>query len=623
MIVEFTEQDREQIKSLHSEYDQKIKEVEALIDKLAPATDFDENQEREILNSLPDMPDPVKYSDDGTPIYSKEAIDAYNEEQKKVNAELDQLFETWLDSGAPGFREARKERSRLISAQSDAVNALLKQIERREFSKLNGDRAKIIQSAKEQVKLLIDKRIKNYDTIIETHQNEDGEEISSFSARDLRVDGKKIYLDSQIVIEDSKRSLLALHYEALSHDQEAIREIDEIVLTVVSESPKVSSDKGILGETITFKKKRKSRSKKEIPTFSEQVDTNFFMFSTTPMKDVIFNVFSNDGDMKETALKMNSVSKRKTAQVYTGENSKAISVNTANSQTIIELLGSACQKVNSRTSKKILHFIESELYQRTYYKGKMNDDIVTFPLQKMVDKNLYTSIQNARRAFYDASNVLTALRVSATLKSGKKEISVSEGNARIVLFPTMLVENGQCVVRLSRDINWSPLLKDFFLMPDSWWSLPDNASDLEYKIFRAIRLNKEKIKKDGSLSFNISLKTVATWLVLPLDTKNPKRNVKDPIETAVRQISESLDPKNFKIKIKTNLNASLTQYLEGYLEITIGGVYTQNLISLNERQQARIEKNVKRKEEIIKEASIRKLVETIKEEEKKESKNAE
>ena len=252
MIVKLTAQDKKQIERLHSDYAKKIAEAEALIEKLAPAQDFDEEKEREIQSRRPKMPDPVKYADDGTPIYSEESLKPYNAEMKKINEELDQLFEAWLDSGKPGFREARKERSRLISEQGDAINALFKQIERREFSKLGGDRDKIIQSAREQVKLLIDNRFNSYQEKIRTHKDEDGDLISGFSARDLRVDGEKIYLDQATIIDDCKRSLLALHYEALSHDQEAIREIDDIVLTIVTDSPKTSSDKGVLGAMIKF-----------------------------------------------------------------------------------------------------------------------------------------------------------------------------------------------------------------------------------------------------------------------------------------------------------------------------------------------------------------------------------
>lgn len=252
MIVKLTAQDKKQIERLHSDYAKKIAEAEALIEKLAPAQDFDKEKEREIQSRRPKMPDPVKYADDGTPIYSEESLKPYNAEMKKINEELDQLFEAWLDSGAPGFREARKERLRLISEQGDAINALFKQIERREFSKLGGDRDKIIQSAEEQINLMIDNRFNAYQEKIRTHKDEDGDTISGFSARDLRVDGEKIYLDSKEIIEDCKRSLLTLHYEALSHDQEAIRQIDDLILSIVDRSPKTSSDKGVLGAMIEF-----------------------------------------------------------------------------------------------------------------------------------------------------------------------------------------------------------------------------------------------------------------------------------------------------------------------------------------------------------------------------------
>lgn len=252
MIVKFTAQDKKQIERLHSEYAKKIAEVEALIEKLAPTKDYDEEKERVIQSHRLKTPVPVEYADDGTPIYSEESLNQHKAEVKKLNEELNQIFEAWLDSGAPGFKEARRERSRLISEQNDAINALLKQIERREFSKLDGDRDKIIQSAREQVKLLIDNRFNSYQEMIRTHRNADGELIRGLSARDLRVDGENIYLDTATIIQDCKRSLLTLHYEALSHDQEAIREIDDIVLTIVTDSPKTSSDKGVLGAMIKF-----------------------------------------------------------------------------------------------------------------------------------------------------------------------------------------------------------------------------------------------------------------------------------------------------------------------------------------------------------------------------------
>lgn len=616
MIFQVTKEDQKKIQEIEKYYDSKIREVEDLIKELAPEKTLEEFNKEYKIKRLPQRPKPVGKNDDGSPIYDQKELDLWKERSDAITAKLSQSFDAWLASGSQEWRDARKERSRLIAERVDAHRAFAREIEKREFSKLGGDRDRIIQNAKEQVSLMIENRFEKFKSMIETGKRSDGTDLLSFSSRDLRVDGKEVFLDTATIIQECKLSLLSLHYEALAQDQDAIRELDDLVLSIVTDSPRTSSEKGVLGAEYRLKKPRKARSKKELPVFVESIEQDFFMFSTTPPKDLIFSLLSNNGDVVETAREVNAVAKKKRAQVSLGEQSRFIKVETDNAQTVVELMSSACQKFNSKTAKKILHFIESELYLHIYYKGKLNDDVLSFSLQKMVDKKLYTSVQNARRAFYDASNVLTALRLSATTKSGKTQISVNEGNGRVVLFPTMIVEKGQCLIRLNKDINWTPILKDFFFMPDSWWTLPDNASDLEYKIFRMIRLNQHKVDEKGKLVFNISLQTVAEWLDLPLNTKNPKHNVKEPIESAVRQIVESLDPKNFKIAIKTDLNASLSQYLTGYLEITVGGIYTQNLVDLNKKQQSRIESALRRKEKIVNEASVRKLVEQMKEDEK-------
>lgn len=615
MIFKLTPEQQKQLEELEIKYRMTVDQKEAEMSKYqAP----DPALESVTVPPVPERPQkPRRASKEAMDEYLK-AVEEYSEKLKIHNDLVGKAQEDWLNSASPEWRRIREELIVLELRHAEERRILISQFARQHFSRLGGDKKKILDDARDQANTLIVNRYEYYKRIAESGIA-DGHEVVSFVAVDLRVgkSNSEIWLDALTIAESIKESL-KLHYEALKDDPDGVKQLDDIVLSAVRSSPYVSSHQGERGRYLEFgekkkKKDRKPRSKKEITTFSEDVDQKFFMFSTTQTKDVLFNLLSNDGDVKETAQMINAVGKKKEAMIFTGENSRAIQVKTKNAQTIIEVLGSACMKISSREAKKVLHFIESELYQRTYYKGRMNDELVTFPLQKMVDLKLYTSLQNARRAFYNASNVLTALRVSATVKSGSKEISINdEGNARIVLFPTMLVENGQCVVRLNRDINWSPFLKDFFLMPDSWWSLPDNASDLEYKIFRAIRLNKDHIDENGKITVRIALSTVASWLSLPTTTKNPKRDVKEPIETAVKQIAESLDPSSFKIRIKTEMNSSLSQYLAGSLEITVSGAYTQNLIGLSEKQQERIERAVRRKEEIVKEASIRRLAEGMK-----------
>lgn len=607
MIINLTKEDKRQIKAVESLYDSQIQEIQTQIDKLLPPHEFDKilKDDDVSLENLDVFEDSISFYQNK---YANEDVNIlkcvlYLSSKTEKSDKVDALTTSFI------------KQTQIIDDKEKAVKELLKAFEKREFEKICENSEKIISSAGEQINLLLDNCVDRFTRLIKTGRNKSGDPISAFYSSDLRVSDNGIWIDATAFFQHCKNNLLSLHYNELrkSNDLIDIQKIDDVILNTIANDSRISSDKGVLGEVFFIKKKKKSRSKKIIPTFSEEDLQKFFIFSTTTAKNTIYDILLSDGDVKKTAETINSVSKKNSAQIYIGESNRAIQVETANALTVIEILGND-QRIKSRTAKKILHFIESEIYQHTYYNGQMNDDVVTFPLKKMVDKGLYTSVNNARRAYYNASDILTALRVSVTLKSrkGNKDVSLQDGNGRVVLFPSMIVSNGQCFVRLNEDINWAPLLKDFFLMPDSWWSLPDNASDLEYKIFRSARMKSNKLKKDGTLTFNMSLKSVAAWLNLPLKTKNPKRNVKQPIEVAVNQINESLDPNSFKIKIQTDLKSSIEEYLNGYLEITMGGIYVDNLIDINKKQQALIEKNIKKKEEIVKEASIRKLTETMK-----------
>lgn len=613
MIVNLTKQDRERLHQILDEYDRKIAALEESVADGAPKTAAP--ADHDLQAQRPAMPEPIGTDSDGFPIFDDEAVKAWQEADKKITEEIDRRFDEWLSSGSKEWQAARLEKSKLFVAKLQARDTFFTEIAWREFQKLGGDREKILLNAKEQVALYVDNRYEHYQNMIRTRKNEVGDDIESFSGADLRVDGTKIYLDAATVIRDCKESLLKIHYAALENDAEAIETVDNMILSIVSTSPKISTDKGSLCGSYIFKKKRKPRSRKHLPIFNET--DNFSLFATTPLKDTIYTVLDRNGDVESAAKTIHAVSKDH-AEVgkYVGDNMKAIKVETDHSSTIVELLGSAIENVNSQSTKKILHFIESKIYESIYYKGHMNDYVVTFSLRDMVNKKLYSTENNARRAFKDASSVLTAIRVSASLRTGKqKSVSVTESaNIRAVLFPTVAIEKGLCAVRLNPDINWTPYLKDFVPVPDSWYALPDNAADLEYKIFRALRQNKSSIDKTGRITVNLKLSTVAEWLNLPLEPKDhPKKLVKTPIENAVKQIADSLDKESFKIEIVTDLGAPIKEYLAGYLRITASGSYTENLSDLAAKQQKRIETAISKKDEIVKEASIRRLAEDMKE----------
>lgn len=214
MIVYFTKQDKKELERIEKEYDRKIADVQAKIERLRPS------------DQGPEGPTSATV---GTP----EA------------EEMDRQYKKWLSEGSQEWREAREEESRLMMEKSEAFHTFSRSVELREFAKLGGDREKIIESARSQATDLIKNR---YDLFKEaTKKGEPGER---FSYRFMRVEGLKYWLDRETTISDLKECL-TMHYEALRHDQEAIKALDKIILEAV-ESPLVSSEKGILGGFYTI-----------------------------------------------------------------------------------------------------------------------------------------------------------------------------------------------------------------------------------------------------------------------------------------------------------------------------------------------------------------------------------
>jgi len=262
MIVKLTASDKKRLEKLIADYDSKIRDSEALIERLRPG-------------------------DKGPKRLSEEE------------------FEKWLSEGSPEWMLARKENARLIGEKSDAINSFYVQIERREFSKLGGDREKIIRSAKDQIRLLIERRYDGYQRMIATRTTADGEPITAFSAHDLRVaDDNQIYLDVAVLIQDCKRSLLNLYYEALSHDLDAIQELNDIVFTEIANSPKTASEKGILGAVIEFDDEEHSDA--------QIIRTNRPDAMLVPMSKLVHEAFL--GDLIPGTGKRVNVQKKKLAK---------------------------------------------------------------------------------------------------------------------------------------------------------------------------------------------------------------------------------------------------------------------------------------------------------------------
>ena len=247
MIIHFTAEERRQLDELNKKYKELIAEKEAEVDRLRDPSE-------ELIEPDIEVPDAPEYPKNPTKKALAEFESAYKVYKEKLdfhNAEVNRVYEEWLASGSAEWRQAREEYFALQDELISERRKLLSAIERKHFSKLGGDREKIIADARSQAEELITNRYEYYKTRIETGLDDVGDILSGFSARDLRVDGKEIWLDYQTIVEDI-RDNLKLHFEALKDDPSAVEEIDRLIKRITSGSPYVSPNKGKLGATVSI-----------------------------------------------------------------------------------------------------------------------------------------------------------------------------------------------------------------------------------------------------------------------------------------------------------------------------------------------------------------------------------
>ena len=261
MIVTFTPEEQAKIDALESKYEKLIAACEAEIESLRieslRSDDLDPDGSVEAAINAKRLPEPIEYDKKDTPIYSREALEAYHatpeyQAYKKANDaandELSRFDDEWEAKGSAAWREARTRHLTIIDELNQARKQLYSECERRQFSELNNDPDKIIEDARSKIALMIKNR---YESAKEQQAKGD-----VFSVYYLRVDDGKLYIDSETLIEDSA-SLLKLHYDFFKDNPEATKKIKNIVLEEIANSPYAGS-KGRLNDFVNEKMKSKA-----------------------------------------------------------------------------------------------------------------------------------------------------------------------------------------------------------------------------------------------------------------------------------------------------------------------------------------------------------------------------
>ena len=312
MIVTYTAAEKAKIDAIEDKYAKLIAECEAVIEARPDALDYEKEaaiQASRLPEPIELRPEPIEYDKDGNPVYSKEAYDAYRatpqykayqEANQAANDAISSIFNEWEAAGGEEWRAARRRYTELLDELNTARRNFYRQCEARQFSELRGDPDKIIADAKKQMDLLINNRYKD------AKKAQDAGE--RFSIYYLRVDGDKLYIDTEALIEDSKE-LLRLHYEFFKEDPESTSAIRAIVLDCIASSP-YTSNRGRKGGFVNESAAPGAIVHK--PVAGTNIPTKAPKTWLTPVDKVSNIAFDGSGSLYNTKLVGVDISSRKT-----------------------------------------------------------------------------------------------------------------------------------------------------------------------------------------------------------------------------------------------------------------------------------------------------------------------
>lgn len=259
MILDLTSEELKAVQALDDSYEKLLKETDALILKLRPEDPEPDEKEYERIQAsrIPEptelKPEPIEVRD-GTPIYSKEALDqyyatpeyqAYAEANKRANDAVTRQWEDWYNSGSKKWKDARAKYERLQKEYSEALTAFFKKVEDRQFNALGGDLSKILEDARSQVDRIIPNKYQYYEKM---------REGGSFRARDVRLQSDGSFrLDTKETRESIKQAL-ARHYEALAEDPSLVKQLDQYIEAALTMSTFVSDTGELFGEVSMLRK---------------------------------------------------------------------------------------------------------------------------------------------------------------------------------------------------------------------------------------------------------------------------------------------------------------------------------------------------------------------------------
>lgn len=349
-------------------------------------------------------------------------------------------------------------------------------------------------------------------------------------------------------------------------------------------------------------KLNKATDPKEVDELQEELDRIKYDILPSSSALYLFNsalTHHNKRKKIETTKNGTKQSDRHKEISYTAASGKGYTITQRDKRTgdQIELTLTNADKLKGKCVKKCFAFLLTMSNKQKF------SPVISFSLQELVDRGMYSSLDNARRGLKSALDTLQNIKFRGTIKKGKKnEISQAEAG---VLFYHYKIKNNFVEVSVNENFNIEFIASYYALFPQYAYSLTNsNAFDLCEYIFMRARQNTAAIKRDNK--FNISFKRIRELLALPTQEEieakgskwKPKQYVIDPILTAIKDIQEAAKASNNTevsfVTRKMCENKHLCDFLEGYLEVSFEGEMHEKLSKIATLQEKRISEMARR-----------------------------
>lgn len=362
------------------------------------------------------------------------------------------------------------------------------------------------------------------------------------------------------------------------------------------------------------KKQQRAASTIAITAVKAQQESNFYNVPDSTASNLILETLGAGENIADLPARKKQINHNTTYEVLEDGKRRQVSVINPKAKVTIELADIDKMTGSNKPAKKLFVLSLIKANEQAIFDGQLTKDYISFPLQELIDIGFYKTPQSARTGFKAGMDALTSLKIKGHIQQTKKRGSSID--ALEVLFTGANIKNGQCTVYFNPRISWSFIAQYFTILPRYYFKLPNRASDLLYYIFFLARQHTRDIEERGY--FTIGFRAIQHRLQLPSEagTKNPQRDIKDPIDEAIEELEteHSLLYGNTEFSLLPVYDeaASIKDYLDnGYLRVGLTGAFAQTYIEISKDTAKQIEQAEKRQARITEKAVAIKTAKAI------------